>query len=156
MKQRPRMPTARDIMRKRVQTLRPEDDIESAVRVLLAKGISGAPVVDAEGRLEGLLSEHDCLQVLAQSISSGWPNGHVRDHMSATAETVEPTDDLLLLARRMSEGRLRRVIVAEDGQMVGLVSRGDLLGALETFEEKLEHPRKSTYELIDERHRQLD
>lgn len=154
---RPPLPTAADIMRRHVQTVAPDDDIEQAVRLLLKKDISGAPVVDPDGKLRGVLSEHDCIRMLAASISSDWPGGHVRDHMTTGTETVAPEEDILALSTQLTAGCRRRLLVVEDGRLVGLVSRGDLLRALEDFEAKLgEAHRRSTYEMIDERHRELD
>jgi CBS domain-containing protein len=154
---RPPLPTAADVMRRRMQTVGPEDDIEQAVRLLLEKDISGAPVVDADGSLAGVLTEHDCIRMLAQSISSGWPEGRVRDHMTTKVEMAAPNEDLLALADQLTSSGHRRLLVVEDGRLVGLVSRGDLLRALEDFEKKLGSTRpRSTYELIDELHRKSD
>jgi len=155
---RPPLPTAADIARRRVQTVAPEDDIEEAVRLLLHKDISGAPVVDDAGKLQGVLSEHDCIRMFERSIASRWPAGHVRTHMTTEVQTVAPGDDLLVLAEKLTQGSgHRRLLVVEDGRLVGLVSRGDLLRALADYEQKLEGPkRRGTYDLIEERHRKLD
>ena len=61
----PRVPTAADIMRRTLVTLTPEMPIFDAVRTLLKHEISGAPVVDADGRIVGICSELDCLRILA-------------------------------------------------------------------------------------------
>lgn len=154
---RPSLPTAADLMQRRLQTVSPDAPIEGAVRLLLAKGHAAAPVVDADHRLVGLVSEHDCIRVLGEAVAEGWPSGKVRDHMTTTLETVAPSDDVLALASRFSEGRHRRLLVVENGRLVGLIARRDLMRALEDMErERARGRNKSTYELLDERHRQLD
>ncbi|MDH3685318.1 MAG: CBS domain-containing protein, partial [Myxococcales bacterium] len=60
--EQPRVPTVREIMSRKLVTLRPEMAALDAAELLLKKGISGAPVVDDEGHLLGLLSEYDCLR----------------------------------------------------------------------------------------------
>ena len=151
------LPTASDIMVRRVHTIRHDADIDDAIRLLLEHDHSGAPVVDAEGRVQGVLSEHDCIRVLAHALSDRRPEGRVCDHMTAKPETVPPHEDLLSLAGRFAEGRHRRLLVVEEGRLVGIVSRRDLLGALEAFEQQVTRGRRSTtYDAIDERHRKLD
>ena len=53
--------TATDIMARSELTLSPETDIYRVIQLLLKHRLSGAPVVDAEGRLVGILTEMDCL-----------------------------------------------------------------------------------------------
>ena len=149
--------TAADMMAKRLVTVRPDDAVEDAVRRLVRKGHSGAPVVDASGALVGVMTEHDCIRVMAQAVAEGWPSGKVEDQMTREVETVAPTEDALALSTRFTRGRHRRLLVVDGGRLVGLVSRRDLLQALEKMEKAIDHARdKSTYEAIDERHRKLD
>jgi len=153
---RARIPTAIDIMQRRLHTVRPDDEIEQAVRLLVKKGHSGAPVVDEAGRLRGVLSEHDCIQVLARAVQSGWPAGPVESQMTREVEIVAPDEDVFALAARFADGRHRRLLVVERERLLGVISRGDLLRTLEKLEKAAAHPpkkSKSTYELIDERHR---
>lgn len=154
---RPTLPTAADLMQRRLHTVSPDVPIEEAVRLLLAKGYAAAPVVDADHRQLGLVSEHDCIRVLCEAVAEGWPSGLVRDHMTKALETVAPTDDVLALSSRFTQGRHRRLLVVENGRLVGLIARRDLMRALEHMERQRAHGRsKSTYELMDERHRKLD
>lgn len=153
----PTLPTAADLMQRRLHTVSPDASIEEAVRLLLAKGYAAAPVVDAEKRLVGLVSEHDCVRVLCEAVAEGWPSGLVRDHMTKELETVRPEDDVLALASRFTQGRHRRLLVVEQGRLVGLIARRDLMRALEGMERQRAHGRsKSTYELMEDRHRKLD
>ncbi len=154
---RPALPTAAELMQRRLQTVSPDAPIESAVRLLLAKGFAAAPVVDADHRLLGLVSEHDCIRVLGEAVAEGWPSGRVRDHMTTALETVAPSEDVLALAARFEQGRHRRLLVVENGRLVGLIARRDLMRALEDMERQRTRGRSpSTYELMEERHRRLD
>jgi CBS domain-containing protein len=151
------IPTARDIMTTRVHTVAADSAVDDAVRMLLEHGHSGAPVVDADGAPQGILSEYDCIRVLVQAIADRWPVGRVTELMSSKLETVAPTDDVLTLATRFADGRHRRLLVVEKGRLVGLISRHDLLRALESLEQRTVQARKdTTYELMEERHRDLD
>lgn len=157
MKNRPRIPIASEIMRRRLHKLSVDADLEQAIRELVEKGHSGAPVVDPSGRLVGVLSEYDCVSVLAQAAADKWPMGTVADRMTREVETVSPKDDVFALATRFSEGRHRRLLVVDAGKLVGLISRRDLLRALASLERKARRrPRKSTYDAIEKRHIALD
>ncbi len=83
--------------------------------------------------------------------------GHVSEHMTREVETVPPTENVFALSTRFNQGRHRRMLVVEDGRLVGIISRRDLLRALEAFEKQVSHPRQpTTYEAIEKRHRELD
>lgn len=154
---RPTLPTAADLMQRHLQTVAPDAKIEDAVRLLLAKGYAAAPVVDASGKLLGLVSEHDCVRVLCEAIAESWPSGLVRDCMTKELETVSPGDDVLALSARFTNGRHRRLLVVDQGRLVGLIARRDLMRALESMERERTHARsKTTYEVMEERHRKLD
>ena len=148
---------ASEIMQRRLHTVSADASLEDAIRSLLKKHHSGAPVVDAAGKLVGVLSEYDCVAVLARAATDNWPAGRVSDRMTTEIEKVPPTEDVLALSTRFTQGRHRRLLVVEDGKLVGLISRRDLLGALESLMVGLNHgPRESTYEAIEKRHRELD
>jgi CBS domain-containing protein len=151
------IPTAREIMRTRLHTVSPETDLEEAVRSLLARKHSGAPVVDSAGKLVGVLSEYDCLSILAQAAAERWQTGCVADRMTKEIETVGPKEDVLALSTRFCQGRHRRLLVVEDDKLVGLISRSDLLRALERVVKALGRaPRQGTYDAVEKRHIALD
>lgn len=146
------LPTAGDVMVSRVAALSPDTTIADAVDTLVARGYSGAPVVDRDGRPLGVLSEHDCVRVLAHSLYEDWPTGTVADHMTETPEMVEEHADLLAIAQRFAEGRHRRLLVVRQGKLVGLITRHDLMVALDRLRRgAIESPAATTYELIQAR-----
>jgi len=65
MREPNRILTAQDLMTTSLITFRPDQAILDAIQVLTKNGISGGPVIDDEGRLVGILSELDCLRMLA-------------------------------------------------------------------------------------------
>ncbi len=128
----PQVPTVRDFMTRSLVTLRPEVTLAAAAEELLANEISGAPVVDENGALVGLLSEFDCLRAVA---SAGYQfDDHddaetVAEVMVTECHTVEPGLDLFGLAHEFVRLRVRRFPVLDDGRLVGQVSRRDALRA---------------------------
>ncbi len=154
---RAKIPTAVDMMQRRLVTVAPDDEVQTAVRKMLKKGNSGAPVVDAAGELQGVLSEPVCIRVMSQALSEGWPAGSVAQHMTKEVESVPPDEDAFSISSRFAGGRHRRLLVVDRGRLIGLISRRDLLKALEKME-KAGGPSRggSTYDLIDERRRELD
>ena len=148
------LPTAAEIMVTRVVTFTPDVEIAEAIEKLLEHGYSGAPVVDARGHLLGVLSEHDCARVLANSLYEGAPTGTVAEHMTKTVEAIEEHTDLFTIAQRFAQGRHRRILVAREGMLRGLITRRDLLRELDRVrrQNETEH-RPTTYELIAEHRR---
>ena len=74
MKEARRILTARDIMAKSLITFRADQSIDDAIKALLKHGISGAPVVDDDKRLIGILSELDCLRTFSSDEPTRLPN----------------------------------------------------------------------------------
>lgn len=150
------MPVARDFMNDHVLTFKQDAEIAEAVKKLVRKGFSGAPVVDDAGKLVGVLSEADCLRVLSQAAYEGWPQGTVGDNMTRELDTVTPTTDLFAISGRFSAGKHRRFpVVDSDRKLLGLVTRRDLLRALDHFRKEQSHARlQNTYEMIEHRRQQ--
>lgn len=123
-------PTVADCMARRLVTFTPEMEIMTAMKVLLKKRISGAPVVDADGHLVGVLSKKDCLRVVfTASYHKEW-GGSVGDYMTREVETMDADTDLISAAKKFVEGSYRRYPVMSGGRLVGQVSRYDILEAL--------------------------
>jgi len=127
---RPKMLTAKDIMTKRPVALQPNDSITDAIRVLLRRDISGVPVVSEEGALVGILSERDCLRVIAVGEYNAVDHETARavgEFMSEAKYTVTPGAGIYSLADFFLTHHERRLPVIEHGRLVGLVSRRDVL-----------------------------
>ena len=121
--------TARDIMVKRLVTLRPEMDVMEAVGILLRNRISGAPVVDSSGQYLGVFSEKCSMQVIMDAAYEQLPSSELRLFMDTEAKTIEPDTHLLTIAQVFLLTPYRRLPVLEDGVLVGQISRRDVLKA---------------------------
>ena len=122
--------TARDVMTHTVVTVRPDTTVLEAVRVLVSRNISGVPVTNEAGELMGLLSEHDCLHLLDDEAYDGMHvhfTQDVSDLMTTDVQTVSPDTDVRAIAALFLDDGIRRVPVLDDGKLVGLVSRRDIL-----------------------------
>ncbi|HKS46915.1 MAG TPA: CBS domain-containing protein [Amycolatopsis sp.] len=98
--------------------------VREAVAALIEHGFAALPVVDAENRVVGIFTEADALQCGAGL------DGEVGARMTSPVEVVSMSTDVEHIARHMLTDRLRCVPVVEDGVLVGVVSRRDLLRPL--------------------------
>ncbi|MDP6580752.1 MAG: CBS domain-containing protein [Vicinamibacterales bacterium] len=125
--------TAADIMARSESTLSPDSDIYDAMARLLKSKLTGAPVVDGNGSLLGMLTERDCLKVLMGGALDGLPRGKVSDYMTTPAESITPTASLYDIAHIFLTRSFRKLPVVDgDGRVVGQVSRRDMLVAIES------------------------
>lgn len=139
-----RVLSARDVMTRKLVTVRPQLGIFDAIDLLLKNSISGAPVVDERGRLIGMLSEVDCLNVLASGEfhqSDQRETGTVADYMSKGGRTISPDTDLYAIAHYFITQGLRRYPVVDGESLVGQVSRRDVLRGIKRMA-KERAPRK--------------
>lgn len=120
----------RDVMVRKPVVFTRGTDLLDAVRVLVDKHISGAPVVDEAGNLVGVLSERDFLEAALVAGYHGEHGGRVEDYMSSAVEAVNADDNLLDVAARFVESKYRRYPVIEDNRVVGVVARRDVLRAV--------------------------
>lgn len=120
----------KDHMTRKVLSLDPDLEISAATQMLIAHNISGAPVLDQHGRLVGVLTERDCLKVAMQAGYHDIPYGLVRDYMSADPESVSPEQSILTLAEKFISGRFHRYPVVDNGRLVGIISRRDVMRAM--------------------------
>ena len=123
----------KDYMSKSVVTLVPEMEILRAAHVLISHDISGAPVLDQHGRLVGILTERDCMRVAIQADYHGVPGGLVKDHMNVDPQFVDPGESILKLAQLFLNGRFHRYPVLDNGHLVGVISRRDVMRAMGEF-----------------------
>lgn len=129
--------TARDMMTRKLVTVRQDLRVLDAVRMLLKNRVSGAPVVDESNRLIGMLSEKDCIHALLRAVAERLPSSLVADVMSTEVTTVDETTDLLTVAHLFVTRPLRRIpVLAHDGRLLGQISRRDLLrSAVDVWDE---------------------
>ena len=125
-----KLPIVRDYMATRLLTLKPDTEILEAAAVLLKHQISGAPVVDDQKRLVGMLSEQDCLRLVAAGVDHDVPHGLVEKFMSREVESITPEMDLYYVAGLFLKKGYRRFPVVQKGVLVGQISRRDLLRAI--------------------------
>lgn len=150
---------ARDIMQGAVRTVDPDMSLVDFERLLLSERIGGAPVVD-KGEVVGVVSRSDIIRILSleQSIAEVQSRaydhksevserrameligGHVgqrmqelkvRDAMTEVRATVGPDASLREVAQAMVNQKVHRVLVMEDGKLLGLVSRLELVRLIE-------------------------
>lgn len=119
--------TARDFMVTDLVTVSPDDDVIDAVQTLLERHVSGAPVVDADGRYWGVFSEKCSMQVLLDAAYEQLPVRDVRSFMDSEAQTIGPETHLLSVAQVFLLTPARRLPVLEGGKLIGQVSRRDVL-----------------------------
>lgn len=142
--------TARDLMSPDVVTVPPTTPVMAVARLLADRGISAVPVVEADGRLRGIVTEGDLIRRLAGEADAkpGWlaslfsdqqrdAERYARTHgmtaadiMTEAVVSVPPERSAAEVAHLMEEKGIRRVVVAEEGKLKGIVSRADLLRAL--------------------------
>ena len=120
----------KDCMARRLITLRPDMEILNALHKLVDQDIAGAPVVNDDGRLIGVLTEKDCMKVALNAAYHSEYGGIVADFMSADVEVMAPEDSIVDAARRFLEKRYHRYPVVDNGVLVGQISRRDVMRAL--------------------------
>ncbi len=123
----------KDYMSKNVVTLTPGMDLLHAAHVLISNNIAGAPVLDEHSKLVGILTERDCMRVAIQAGYHGTPGGIVRDHMSVKPQSVDPEESILKLAQLFLDNRFHRYPVLENGHLIGVISRRDVMRAMGEF-----------------------
>jgi CBS domain-containing protein len=113
--------TAKDIMTRDVVTASPETSAKDLAKLLIRNQISGAPVVDAKGRLVGVVTETD---ILSKS------QKRVKDLMTKRVRSVEADTPVEEIARLMMTHKINRIPVLDGKKLVGIVSRSDIVGAI--------------------------
>ena len=128
---------AKDLMTTPVVTVRPDTPAKEAARLLASRGFTALPVVDADTLL-GVVTEADLIdgRILPDPRSligdDPPPPSEPRAHLVADAMTSDPvvvasTTDAVEVARVMLDRHLRTLPVVDDGRLVGIVTRRDLL-----------------------------
>lgn len=118
------MLTAHQVMAENVICIPWNTAVEDAARLLLDNRISGAPVTDAGGRLIGIVSEYNLLAMVYDPPLRSLP---VTQFMTKEIVSVNADTTLEDVANLFIVNRIRRVPVLDDGKVVGIVSRPELL-----------------------------
>jgi CBS-domain-containing membrane protein len=141
---------AADVMTRDVVTVHADTTVREIAEILLAKGISGVPVVNAAGALVGIVSEGDLihrvendterrrswwLQMFGdrERLATDFIKSHAckaSDMMTHRVVTVAPHTPLAEVSALLDKHRIKRVPVVDGEKIVGIVSRGNLLKAL--------------------------
>jgi CBS domain-containing protein len=141
-----------------VITLRPSSTVDELARVLLNNHISAVPVVDGQGKLVGIVGEGDLmrrseagtehrrpwwLQLVTgeQTLATEYVKAHARkvaDIMVRDVVTAAPETPIDEIATLMEKHSIKRVPIVRDGQLVGIVSRANLIQAVATKQVGLE------------------
>lgn len=125
----------KDAMTRRVISIAPEATLEEAIRLLLKHNITGAPVLDDRGRLCGIITQFQLLEVLYEPTVK---NSKVAECMTRDVITVEE-DALLGTATNLFVlHRIHRIPVVRGREVVGMLSRQDLLRYFTETGEELE------------------
>ena len=124
--------TVEDYMTRRLFTFRPDQTMDQVLDLLLAKNISGGPVIDENNNLVGIISEGDCLKEVVKGKYNNVPtlSGYVRDHMATDVKSVSPDLNVFELAQMFLNMRLRRFPVMKNGKLVGQISQKDVMRAM--------------------------
>ncbi len=122
------LPKISEYMDTAVPTLGPETQILEAVDFLLRYQVTGAPVVDSNGKLVGIITETDLLTLVTEGIQGEPPTeATVAEYMTTDVITVPPTVDIYYVAGMFLAHKFRRLPVVKGGKIVGAITRYDLL-----------------------------
>ena len=127
----------RDLMSKSVVTLAPEESAALAARLLSRHELGALPVCAADGTLAGIVTDRD---IVTRCVAAGEEPGRVpvRDIMSPAPSVITPETPVSAAARLMAQRQVRRLPVVEQGQVVGMLSLGDLARSRRTDTEAAE------------------
>jgi predicted transcriptional regulator len=120
----------KDYMARHLITLQPDDEVLRAVHTLAENNISGAPVIDKDGKLVGIFTEKDCMQVVLNATYHSEYGGLVAEFMTADVHVMQAQDSIVEAAERFLKQRYHRYPVMDNNRLVGQISRGDVLRAL--------------------------
>lgn len=148
---------AKDVMTTNVITITPDTRVIDVAKLLLEHHISAVPVVDADGRVLGIVSEEDLIhrpELGVRRRRGGWLSflagdeevtaEYVKTHGLRAAEvmtrpvvTVSEDTSLGAIAELLEARHIKRVPVVRDGRLVGMVTRVDLLRGLAAYWDEL-------------------
>jgi len=115
------------IMTKNPITVPDSGPLPKAARVMLENKITAIPVVDANRKMVGIITTSDIFRFVQAELPELKENLVVKDYMTSRVVTLDPDDSLLEAHRVMGLERIRSMPVVDDEQLLGIVTRTDLL-----------------------------
>ena len=122
---------AKDLMRRRVPTVNQDESVSDLVELLVDEHIHGAPVVDSEGTLVGVVTQQDIF--FGSMTRNGEQRGNalrVKDIMTSPAVSADENTEIASLCRMMYKLRIHRVPIVRDGKISGIISSLDICAAI--------------------------
>ncbi len=120
----------KDYMDRQAVKFSPEMSLSAALDKVMKSEHLGGPVVDEEGKVIGFLSEQDLLEKLIKVAYSSQETHIVSDCMYKEVLSVSPETGIIELADMMKVGKPKAYPVVEDGKLLGLITRRDVLTAI--------------------------
>ena len=115
---------AKEIMKTGVITVKKETGIYETIRILMENNITGLPVVNDDMTLAGIISEKDVLRLLYDMEDKP---GNVENFMTKDVITFDLEDSLIYIAESLIKNDFRRVPILEEGKLIGILSRKDII-----------------------------
>ena len=115
---------ARAIVKTNVLSVTKDTDIYEAIRIMVANNVTGLPVIDNDHLLVGIVTEKDVLRLLYNIEDK--PDT-VEHYMTPNVVSFEQNDNLTVLAASLRDNHFRRVPILDQGRLVGIVSRKDII-----------------------------
>lgn len=124
--------TVENYMTRKLVTFRPDQTMDEVMDILIAKRISGGPVIDEKGALIGVISEGDCLKQVVKGKYHDHPtlSGKVSEFMATDVKSIDQNMNIFELAEMYLNLRLRRFPVLHNGRLVGQISQKDVMKAV--------------------------
>jgi len=118
-----------------IVSFKPDQPIQDVIAIIVEKKISGAPVLDDQHRLVGMISEKDCLRLIVDQAYHNMPaeTRKVSDYMTAEVQSLSPKTNVVEAALKFLNSPIRRFPIVENGMLLGQVSRSNILKAAQNI-----------------------
>ena len=127
--------------------IEPTADLAAAAKLLSSHRIGALAVLDAHGRLVGILSERDIVRTMAD-VGSAALQLPVAQVMTRNVSTCDVNDSISSVVERMTQGKFRHMPVLQNDRLAGMLSVGDVLKSqIETMDEQIRQLESSIVEL---------